>query len=218
MMNEKGQTIAHGIVFQPSLTVLAIVPTVLNGNRNKGWESSLGILGKGKIIKRKTHQVEAVWPVMHHQKGCLLSISIGCRNIYENAALLSYRLAIWFQGSIIPLKVTTFGQGHGEFEQPSLGIASIGQVRVEGVFWTNDIIAITFTGNRLSLSARSCTPLTLSRVIAGTLIQVFLDPSSQGRASSTITPGQRAQIACLKSRRFAPVIWKRLQHLCMHAN
>ena len=35
------------------------------------------------------------------------------------------------QGSIIPLKVTTFGQGHGEFEQPSLGIASIGQVRVE---------------------------------------------------------------------------------------
>ncbi len=207
-MNEEGQTIAHGIVFQPSLTVLAIVPTVLNGNRNKGWESSLGILGNRKIIKRMTHQVEAVWPVMHHQKGCLVSISIGCRNIHENAALLPYRLAIWFQGSIIPLKVTTFGQGHGEFEQPALGIASIGQVRVEGVFWTNDIIAIAFTGNRLSLS----------RVLAAILIQVVLDPSSQGRTSSTITPGQWAQIACLKSRRFAPVIWKRLQHLRMHAN
>src|SRR5262245_24756184 len=80
---------------------------------------------------------------MDDENGGRSAVLVGGRHIDKDLSLSSHRLLRRFQSAIGPGKDFAVGQSHAELEVLSLGVAAVGEIRVDLVFGTDDVIAVS---------------------------------------------------------------------------
>src|SRR5437667_12816594 len=100
-MDESGQPVGHGVVFETALAVLAIVATVLNCNRDERRQLPIRILRNGQIVERVAHQVELAGSVMNDENRGFGAILVGGRHVNKDLTLFSHGLLLGFEGGIV---------------------------------------------------------------------------------------------------------------------
>src|SRR6266516_4297250 len=115
-MDESGQAVGHGVVFETALAVLAIVAAVLNGNRDERRQLAIRILRNGQIVERVAHQVELAGSVMNDENRGLGAIYIGGRHIDKDTSLFSHRLLLRLECRIVASEDFAVSQPHRELE------------------------------------------------------------------------------------------------------
>ena len=151
IVDETGEAVGNGVVFETALAVFAVVAPVFNRDRDKGRQRAVRILGNGQIVERVAHEVELTRPVMDDENGCPGAVFVGGWHIDEDLAFHPHRLLVGLERGVVALENFAVGQWHRKLEGLPLGIALVREIRIDLVVGTDGEIAVAYRAGILGV-------------------------------------------------------------------
>src|SRR5215217_1311788 len=154
-MDESGEAIRHGVVFETAFAVLAIVAAIFDGNSDERRQLAFRLFGDGKIVEGVADQFELTWSVVDDENWSFDAIVVTGGHINKDFSLFSHFVLIRLECGIGSRENFTVGESHGELEGFAFGIAAVGEVGIDLVFRTDGDLAIAFSAGILGIGGTS---------------------------------------------------------------
>src|SRR5437879_5840060 len=155
-MDEAGEAIGHGVVFETTLAVFAIVAAVFDGNGDERRQLAIWIFGDSEVVECIPHQLELTRSVMNDENRGFGAIVIDGWHVNKDLALFTHRFLFRFERGIVSTENFAVRQSHAELEGFSLGIPAIREIRIDLVTGSDGEFAITFSAGIFCV--RICRP------------------------------------------------------------